>query len=193
MKFIEELVNLGIDSLYAFQSAQKKVLKIKETLERLTIGNEEIDIEEFLEMYDTRIYNFDNKRNNIKIMKEHDFSGVYIIHNCTKNIFHVGKSEKVCRKINRQFEGYENQTLYYDYKNGDIFRVRIIKLENSNYDDISKLEKDTKEKYGEYIHKSNNTNQSKKTNNNTKSICMCIFLLITLLFFCVFMMIYTSN
>lgn len=149
-KFLSDMIELGVEALVEIPSSKKKILKVKETLQRLVVDNEEMEIEEFLEMYDTRIHDFDSKRNDIKILKQVDFEGVYIINNSTKDIFFVGKSEKVLRKVDRHFRGHENEDIYTDYQNGDIFKIRIIDFEKYSYDNIDELVKVMTDKYGIY-------------------------------------------
>ena len=186
-KFLSNMIELGFNALINIPFSKKKTLKAKETLERLIIDNEEIDIEEFLEMYDTRIYNFDSKQYDIKILKRADFEGVYIIHNCTKDIYLVGKSQKVLKKVDRYFRGFENEDVYEDYENCDTFKIRIIKLENSDYNDIDELEKDMKEKYGTYIYKENIVSTSEK-NNEFKLDFLAFVISITIIAFGFFML-----
>ena len=125
------MISLGVEGVFAYSSAKKKVMEAKSTLDRLTSGNEEVPIEEFLRMYDLRIHDFNSKQDDIKFVKNWDFEGVYLLHNCSRNIYHVGRSSKVLRKIDRTFRGYENQDVYADWKNQDEFRVRIIMYENT--------------------------------------------------------------
>lgn len=155
-KFLSNMIELGIEAIIGTFSSKKKIEKAKEPLSRLIVNNEEIDVEEFLEMYDTRIHNFNTKQDDIKILKRSDFEGVYIIHNCTKNIFLVGKSKRVLRKVDRQFRGFENEDVYTDYENNDVFKIRIIKLKSSNYSNIEALEQDMK-KNMETIRKKNSS------------------------------------
>ena len=146
--FLSDMISLGVEGVFAYSSAKKKVMEAKSILDRLTSGNEEVPIEEFLRMYDLRIHDFNSKQDDIKFVKNWDFEGVYLLHNCSRNIYHVGRSSKVLRKIDRTFRGYENQDVYADWKNQDEFRVRIIMYENSGYSDINSLEKELIEKYG---------------------------------------------
>lgn len=196
-KFLSDMIELGIEAAFAIPTSKRKVSKSSETLHRLISGEEEISIEEFLNMYDTRIHDFDTKKDDIKIMKKHDFSGVYIIHNCTKNIFLVGKSDKVLRKVDRQFRGYENDEVYMDYENGDKFKIRIIKFEDSNYDSIEKLEQEMKTKYGKYHFEKNNSlsknNIKDGKNNNTKIIFFIFGFFIIMALFSFFMAYLFSN
>lgn len=154
-KFLSDLISLGVEGVFAYSSGKKTVLEAKNILDRLTSGDEEVPAEEFLQMYDLRIHNFDTKQDDIKFVKNWDFEGVYILHNCSRNIYHIGRSGKVLRKIDRTFRGYENQDVYDDWNDKDVFGVRIIRYENSGYSNINLLEKDLVEKYGIYTKRVN--------------------------------------
>jgi hypothetical protein len=186
-KFLSDMIELGIEASLAIPSSKRKIEKVAEILQRLLSG-EEIGIEEFINMYDTRIHNFKNKRDDIKIMKQNDFLGIYIIHNCTKNTFLVGKSKNVLRKVDRQFRGYENHDVYIDYESGDIFKIRIIKFEDSDFDSIDKLELEMKKKYGTYSSEKNINSFQKETkkrkNNDINVIFLLLGFLIIITFFC---------
>lgn len=141
-QFLSDMISLGIEGVSAYSSAKKKAEEAKRIIERLTSGNEEIPVEEFLRMYDLRTHDFYSKQDDIKFVKNWDFEGVYIIHNCSRDVYHVGRSSRVMRKIDRTFRGYENQAVYEDWNRQNRFRVRIIKLDGSGFDDITLLEKD---------------------------------------------------
>ncbi|MFQ6804639.1 MAG: hypothetical protein ACLRT5_07105 [Lachnospiraceae bacterium] len=149
-KFIDDMVSLGVEALFAIPDAKKKAAKANEMIERLTSGTEEVPIEEFIEIYDLRTHNFDSKQDDIKFMKEWDFEGVYILHNCARNFYHIGRGNHVLRKIDRTFRGYENQDVYEDWSHGDKFTVWIVPLENSGYTDAEKLDRELKKQYGMY-------------------------------------------
>lgn len=161
-KFLSDMISLGIEGAFAYSSAKKKVIEARDILDRLTSDNEEVPVEEFLRMYDLRIHDFDSKQDDIKFVKKWDFEGVYLLHNCSRNVYHIGRSSKVLRKIDRTFRGYENQDVYADWKKQDEFRIRIIRFEDSGYSDINLLEKELVEKYGIYK-KSNRKEAPKET------------------------------
>ena len=192
-KFLSDMIGLGVEALFEIPSSKKKIEDVKKRLNRFIIDNEEIDVNDFIEMYDTRIHNFDSKRDDIKFLKQLDFEGVYIIHNCSKNIYLVGKSKKVLRKIDRQFRGFENVNVYSDFQNNDSFKIRIIDFENSNYKDIDRLVKELTDKYGTYTLKKANTQVKEKNikeeKNNIIAIILCFTTMILVLLFC-FIMIY---
>lgn len=191
-KFLSDMFKLGSEALIAFPSSKKRVSEVTEFLQSLIIDNKEIEIEEFIKMYDMRIHDFATKQNDIKILKQLDFEGVYVIHNCTKDIFCVGKSKRVLRKVDRYFRGYENEEVYADYEDGDEFKVKIIKYEDSNYDNIDELLKEKTNEYGKYIVKEDrkkvqkkNIKKNKKENKSTKQSLLSLFgIYIIIILFC---------
>ena len=98
------MFELGMEALLQIPINKKRISKIKEKIDRLIVYNEEMDIEEFIELYDTRIYDFNNKQDDIKILKHIDFEGVYIITNYDKNYNYIGLSDKVFRTVDRYLE-----------------------------------------------------------------------------------------
>lgn len=149
-KFLSDMISLGIEGIFAYSDAKKKAEEARAVLERLTSGNEEVPAAEYLRMYDLRIHDFDSKQDDIKFVKKWDFEGAYILHNCSRNIYHVGRRSKVLRKIDRTFRGYENQEVYMDWNQGDDFKISIVRFENSGYSDVAALEKELTKKYGFY-------------------------------------------
>ena len=71
-----------------------------------------------------------------------DIVGVYIIWNQTKNMFYVGQAKKLYFRVNQHFTGHGNGDVYADYKYGNQFRIQLITLRESGYDDLDKLERD---------------------------------------------------
>lgn len=71
-----------------------------------------------------------------------NFKGVYLLHNISKDIFYVGKSNKVLDRINSHFVGRGNGDVYADYVYGDSFEIRAISLVASRYNSLNKLESD---------------------------------------------------
>lgn len=77
------------------------------------------------------------------VSTSYNYPGVYILHNKTKNMFYVGQGQRVLDRVNQHFTGKGNGDVYADYKYGDEFTIRTISLENSGYDSLNRLEKDT--------------------------------------------------
>lgn len=86
----------------------------------------------------------------LKNMQTGDSVGVYVIHNETKNMYYVGQAKRLFFRINQHFTGHGNGDVYADYKYGNDFSIQIIKLSDSGYSDLDRLEKDLIEKYDAY-------------------------------------------
>ena len=86
----------------------------------------------------------------IKSKQTGDVVGVYVIHNETKDMYFVGQAKRLFFRLNQHFTGHGNGDVYADYKYGDDFAIQIIKLSESGYSDLDKLEKDLIERYDAY-------------------------------------------
>ncbi len=95
-------------------------------------------------MVDIRAYDLTNKQNDIKLVKAIDFAGVYVLHNQTKNTVFIGKSTHVIKKVERQFSGFENKSIYDDFKNDNKFIIRLFRLIDSDFDSVDDLEEHIK-------------------------------------------------
>lgn len=94
---------------------------------------------------------------NIRKEQQGDIVGVYVIHNKTKDIYYVGQAKKLFSRVNQHFTGHGNGDVYADYKYGDEFTVKIVRLSRSGYDDLDLLEKDLIKKYNAYENGYNKT------------------------------------
>lgn len=79
-----------------------------------------------------------------------DVVGAYVIHNKTKDMYYVGQAKRLFFRVNQHFTGHGNGDVFSDYKLGDEFSIRFIKLTDSGYSDIDCLEKDLISKYDAY-------------------------------------------
>ena len=89
-----------------------------------------------------------------------DVVGAYILCNINKAKCYVGQSKRVYFRINQHFTGEGNPDVYADYKYGNNFRIKIIRLNDSGYYDLDKLEKDLISQYDAY-----NSGYNKNTGN----------------------------
>lgn len=80
-------------------------------------------------------------------MKAVDFVGVYIIYNQSKKMYYVGQSIHVLSRVNAHFTGKGNGDVYADYKYGDRFVIRLVKLRGSGYSRLDDLERELIEMY----------------------------------------------
>ena len=86
-----------------------------------------------------------------------DFPGVYILLNKTKNLYYVGQGKRVMSRVKQHFTGHGNGDVYADWKYGDEFSIRIIKLEGSGFTTLNALEKDTIATYNAFSRGYNRT------------------------------------
>ena len=84
------------------------------------------------------------------ISTNYDFTGVYIIHNHTKDMYYVGQGKKVLKRVNNHFTGRGNGDVYADYKYGDDFTIKMIALEKSGCKTLNELERNTIMTYNAY-------------------------------------------
>lgn len=72
----------------------------------------------------------------------HNFSGIYIIHNCQLDIYYVGQAEKVFDRVYIHFikDPTGNPEIYNDYSLGDKFNISLIPLENTSFSSLNELE-----------------------------------------------------
>jgi hypothetical protein len=80
-----------------------------------------------------------------------NFSGIYIIHNCVKDIYYVGQAVKVFDRAYTHFVlNAGNHELYEDYSLGDQFSISLIPLENTSFSTLNELEDNAIRAYDSY-------------------------------------------
>ena len=102
-----------------------KKRKIKKQIRDLANNATEMSPEEFFRM---RNFSLDGRKSYAKTL---NFAGVYILYNKTKHLYYVGQSKQVLDRVNAHFTGHGNGDVYADYKCGNTFSIRTIKLEGS--------------------------------------------------------------
>lgn len=137
MGFISKLFGFGLDCATAYKTTMDMADSIKNIFKKLSI--DEISVEDFLELYDARIYNFDSKRTDIKYLKSIDSEGIYIFHSKTSDLYYIGKATYVFRKVYRIINCYENEKIYKHIIDKEEIMVRVILLKNSDCDNIEDL------------------------------------------------------
>jgi hypothetical protein len=75
------------------------------------------------------------------LTQQGEITGIFIVHNATKDLYYVGQSEKAIDRAAIQFLGRGNCDVNADYKYGDSFNVRIIPLSGSGYDSLNELKR----------------------------------------------------
>ena len=75
------------------------------------------------------------------LTQQGEITGIFIVHNATKDLYYVGQSAKAIDRAAIQFLGRGNCDVYADYKYGDSFNVRIIPLSESGYESLNELKR----------------------------------------------------
>lgn len=76
-----------------------------------------------------------------------DFTGVFVLHNLTKDKFFVGHSIHVLERVRQYFTGQGNRDVYADWKMGDKFIISTLSLVDSGHKDLNELEQEIIEAY----------------------------------------------
>lgn len=67
-------------------------------------------------------------------------TGVYILHNTDSGEYFVEQSGKALHAIHDRLTGSGGDDVYRDVLSGDTFTVRVVKLTDSNFDNLDDLE-----------------------------------------------------
>ena len=118
---------------------------IKKTIEQLANNTTEISPEEFMNMRTTKLL-----RGKGYYASNHNFEGVYILRNVDKDMYYVGQAKRVLDRVNQHFTGKGNGDVYADWKYGDDFTIKMIALENTEFESLNDLERHTIEYYNSY-------------------------------------------
>lgn len=134
-----------------------RTINIKNKIKNLADNALEITPNEFF-----KIRNASNGgRGKKHISTQHDFAGVYILYNHTKNMYYVGQGKEVFQRVNTHFTGHGNGDVYADYKYGNEFTIKMIALENSGFNTLNELERNTIATYNAYAKGYNKTRGNK--------------------------------
>lgn len=136
------------------RQAQKKRETIDAMIDDLASENLELTPEEFMGLRAEKIH---GRKYEGYYALSRNFAGIYIIHNVTKNKYYVGQSKTVMNRVNMHFTGKGNGDVYFDYRSGDEFKIKMIALENSGFSDLNSLERNAIAKYNAYYNGYNKT------------------------------------
>ncbi len=118
-----------------------------------------------LEMTPTEFFTMRNTtfggRGSPKEALKHDFIGVYIIFNKSKNLYYVGQGKQVISRVNSHLTGKGNGDVYADFKYGDEFSIKMIGLDASGFSSLNELERNTILTYDAYSKGYNKTRGNK--------------------------------
>ena len=140
--------------IFAEFQAYKTRKNIDETLEKLSSESLELTPEEFMDLREQKIH---GGRYEKYYALTHNFAGIYILHNVTKDKYYVGQSKTVLNRVNMHFTGKGNGDVYFDYRSGDSFTIKMISLEKSVFSDLNSLERNAIAKYNAYYNGYNKT------------------------------------
>lgn len=111
------------------QKQNKRILKFTYRI----IPNQKIlTIEKFFQIYDKLKKDEEIKVSSLKS------SGIYIIHNTSKNTYYVGQSVNIVKRVNNHFTGKGNGDVYADFKYGHKFKIKLIRCKEKKLDEIEK-------------------------------------------------------
>ena len=127
-----------------FLQAYRKY-KLDKRINQLANNALELSPEEFMALRRTSL---GNSRKYYILTK--NFAGVYIIFNKTKDMYYVGQSKTVLNRVNAHFNGKGNGDIYADYKYGDEFTIKMIALNNTEFNNLNELERYMIEKYNAF-------------------------------------------
>ena len=150
MGFLDGIADIAIRGVVGYASS---ISEAKEAAETLAIAESQdgwISAEAFLAAYDVRIYDLQNDQYDIKIMKDRDFAGGYVLWNKARDCYHTGIDSDVYKKVERHFKGYGNESVFADSESGDEFVVSLFRLENTEYDDLQELGNALRKEFGQY-------------------------------------------
>ena len=150
MGFLVDIAGIAIKGALGYATSVSDVKAAAETLAQAEAQDGWITAEDFLDAYDVRIYDLENDQYDIKIMKEHDFPGGYVLWNRSRDVYHTGIGSDVYKKVERHFRGYGNEAVFADSESGDSFSVSLFRLANTEYDDLQELGNTLRKAYGCY-------------------------------------------
>lgn len=113
--------------------------KIEKQIKELANNTLEMSPKEFFEMRNKSF----GGRGRPQYSNNFNFAGVYILHNCSKDIYYVGQGKQILNNVNAHFTGKGNGDVYADYKYGDKFTIKMISLKKSGFSSLNELKRHT--------------------------------------------------
>lgn len=131
----------------------RKRSKAKAKVKHLKQGTVEMTPEEFFRLRK----DCQGKNGKAYYALTHNFAGVYVLFNQTKNMYYVGQGQQVLNRVNSHFTGKGNGDVYADYKYGDLFTITLFALEGSGFSSLNELEREAISAYGAFANGYNKT------------------------------------
>lgn len=130
-------------AIYVTKKRNQQIDNLNQQIDELANNALEMTPEEFMKM---RATSFGGRGNPSYVLTK-NFAGVYILFNQSKDMYYVGQGKQVLNRVNAHFTGKGNGDVYADYKYGDSFTIKMIALENSDFNTLNELERYTIARY----------------------------------------------
>lgn len=98
MGFLDGIADIAIRGVVGYASSISEAKEVAETLAIAESQDGWISAEAFLAAYDVRIYDLRNNQYDIKIMKDRDFAGGYVLWNKARDCYHTGIGSDVTKR-----------------------------------------------------------------------------------------------
>ncbi len=134
-----------------------RTINIKTKIRKLADNTLEVTPQEFFEIRNAS----NGGRGKKHISTQHDFAGIYILYNHTKNMYYIEQGKRVFQRVNNHFTGHGNGDVYADFKYGDYFIIKTIELQNSGFSTLNELERNAIATYNAYAKGYNKTRGNK--------------------------------
>lgn len=106
-------------------------------IESILLSGQFIDAETFLKVRKEKTYTSKQSYHSTIIK----YAGIYILENTDKNKHYVGQSKDVFSRVFAHLSGRGNGDVYADFKYGDNFKVIILPLNNSEFNNLNDMER----------------------------------------------------
>lgn len=137
-------IYLLVVSIFVWWLQKRDLAKLRVQMDGLTEDSSGLSPEMFL-------------KSRLDLKKAGDFTGIYILHNISKDQYYVGQGVRVIDRVSQHFMGHGNADVYADWKYGDQFAIKTIALAESGYQSLNDLERDAIAAYDAYGHGYNRT------------------------------------
>lgn len=121
---------------------------IKRRITKLATGKLKTTPKQLIKLYNAQLIG----HNHTRYARQFDFSGVYVVHNTTRDMYFVGSGQTVINHAVQSFCRSNDTGLYHDYKNGDRFKVSMFAVDKSEYAGINAARQAVIKQYNAYPH-----------------------------------------
>lgn len=119
---------------------------IRTQISKLASGELKLTPDKLIQLRGTKLAGHGNKL----YARQFNFTGVYILHNTTRDKYFIGSSMTVLDQAIKHFRGSGNGAVYQDYRQGDSFLISMLALSESEYQSIDDMRKSLIKHYKAY-------------------------------------------